>query len=111
MLSPGREAGMRRDVFSEEHELFSSQFRRFAASEIAPQIGAWNAAGRSDPAVWRRCGEAGFLGACTPEEYGGAAGDFLFDAVIMEELADIRAHGLMLSLHSDIVMPYLIHYG
>ncbi len=102
---------MRRDVFSEEHELFRSQFRRFAAAEIAPHIGAWNAAGRSDPAVWRRCGEAGFLGACAPEEYGGAEGDFLFDAVIMEELADIRAHGLMLSLHSDIVMPYLIHYG
>ncbi len=102
---------MRRDVFSEEHELFRSEFRRFAAAEIAPHIGAWNAAGRSDPAVWRRCGEAGFLGACAPEEYGGAGGDFLFDAVIMEELADIRAHGLMLSLHSDIVMPYLIHYG
>ena len=102
---------MRRDVFSEEHELFRAEFRRFAAAEIAPHIAAWNAAGRSDPAVWRRCGEAGFLGACAPEEYGGAAGDFLFDAVIMEELSDIRAHGLMLSLHSDIVMPYLVHYA
>jgi acyl-CoA dehydrogenase len=102
---------MRREVFSEEHELFRAEFRRFAAAEIAPYIAEWNAAGRTDPAVWRRCGEAGFLGACAPEEYGGAAGDFRFDAVIMEELADIRAHGLMLSLHSDIVMPYLVHYA
>ena len=102
---------MKRDLFSDEHELFRAEFRRFAAAEIEPQIARWNEAGRSDPAVWRRCGEAGFLGACAPEEYGGAGGDFLFDAVIMEELARIRAHALMLSLHSDIVMPYLIHYG
>ncbi len=102
---------MARDVFSEEHELFRREFRRFAAAEIEPRIAEWNERGRSDPETWRRCGEAGFLGACAPEEYGGAAGDFLFDAVITEELARIRAHGLMLSLHSDIVMPYLVHYG
>ena len=29
----------------------------------------------------------------------------------MEELAWIRAHALMASLHSDICMPYLILYG
>jgi acyl-CoA dehydrogenase len=102
---------MQRDIFSDEHELFRAEFRRFAEAEIEPQIPKWNEAGRSDPAVWRRCGEAGFLGACAPEVYGGAGGDFLFDAVIMEELARIRAHALMISLHSDIVMPYLIHYG
>jgi alkylation response protein AidB-like acyl-CoA dehydrogenase len=29
----------------------------------------------------------------------------------MEEIAWLRAHALMLSLHSDICMPYLIRYG
>ena len=29
---------MRRDIFSEEHELFREQFRRFAEAEIAPKI-------------------------------------------------------------------------
>ena len=52
-----------------------------------------------DPETWRRCGEAGFLGACAPEEYGGAGGDFLFDAIINEELALVRAHALMIGLH------------
>jgi acyl-CoA dehydrogenase len=100
-----------RDVYSEEHELFRAQFRRFAEAEIAPRIEAWNRDGSTDKASWRRVGEAGFLGATAPVEYGGAGGDFLFDAVLIEEMARIRAHAMMLSLHSDICMPYLVHYG
>jgi acyl-CoA dehydrogenase len=102
---------MRRDVFDEEHELFRDQFRRFAEAEIAPKVAGWNAEGRSDRETWRRLGEAGYLGACAPEAYGGAGGDFRYDAVLMEELARLRAHAVMVSLHSDIVMPYLVHYG
>ncbi len=100
-----------RDVYSEEHELFRAQFRRFAEAEIAPRIPAWNRDGRTDKETWKRAGKEGFLGASAPVEYGGAGGDFLFDAVLMEEMARIRAHAMMMSLHSDICMPYLVHYG
>jgi acyl-CoA dehydrogenase len=31
--------------------------------------------------------------------------------MLMEEMARIRAHAMMLSLHSDICMPYLVHYA
>ncbi len=102
---------MKRDIYSEEHELFRDQFRRFAAAEIEPKIEAWNKQGMSDRETWRRCGEAGFLGANQPEEYGGSGADFLFDSVIMEELARIRAHAIMISLHSDICLPYIVTYG
>jgi len=102
---------MRRDLFSEEHELFRAQFRRFAEKEIEPKIAGWNARGMSDRETWRRCGEEGFLGANQPEAYGGAGGDFLYDAIVMEELARLRAHALMISLHSDICMPYITTYG
>jgi acyl-CoA dehydrogenase len=102
---------MKRDIFSEEHELFRDQFRRFAEKEIEPKIAGWNAQGMSDRETWNRCGEAGFLGANQPEEYGGSGGDFLYDAIIMEELARIRAHALMISLHSDICIPYVLGYG
>jgi acyl-CoA dehydrogenase len=102
---------MRRDIFGEEHEQFRQQFRRFAAREIAPKVEEWNARGMSDRDTWRRAGAEGFLGACAPVEYGGAGGDFLYDAIIIEEMALIRAHGMMISLHSDIIMPYLITYG
>jgi len=102
---------MRRDLFSEEHDLFRAQFRRFAEKEIEPKIAGWNARGMSDRETWRRCGEEGFLGANQPEAYGGAGGDFLYDAIVMEELARLRAHALMISLHSDICMPYITTYG
>ena len=102
---------MRRTVFGDEHELFRGEFRRFAEAEIAPKVAEWNRNGRTDPATWRRAGEAGFLGVMAPEEYGGAGADYKFSAVIHEELARVRGHALMLSLHSDICMPYLIHFG
>ncbi len=102
---------MRREIFSHEHELFRSQFRRFAEREVVPKIARWNAQGMSDRETWRRAGEEGFLGANQPVEYGGSGGDFLYDAIIMEEMADLRAHAMMISLHCDICMPYLVSYG
>jgi acyl-CoA dehydrogenase len=102
---------MRRDVFSDEHEHFRGEFRRFVEAEIEPKVLGWNAAGTTDKATWKLCGEHGFLGASQPEEFGGGGGDFLFEAVIIEELSRVRAHALMLSLHSDICMPYLTEYA
>jgi acyl-CoA dehydrogenase len=95
---------MERDIFSDEHDLFREQFRRFAEAELAPKVEKWNANGISDRESWRRMGDQ-------PEEYGGAGADFLYDAIVMEELARIRAHGLMMSLHSDICLPYLTEFG
>ena len=102
---------LRRDLFGEEHEMFREQCRRFVAAEIEPKVEQWNAAGRSDPETWRRCGAAGYLGANQPEEFGGAGGDFLYAAIVGEELSRVRAHALMLTLHSDIVLPYLVTFG
>jgi acyl-CoA dehydrogenase len=102
---------MRRTIFSDEHDLFRSEFRRFAEAEIVPHLEAWNEAGISDRRAWKKMGEAGFLGANQPEEYGGAGGDFLFDAIIIEELADLRAHALQASLHTDICLPYLTTFA
>jgi acyl-CoA dehydrogenase len=105
------ESMLARDVYSEDHELFRAQFRRFAEAEIAPRVPGWNRDGRTDKETWKRAGQEGFLGAAAPVEYGGAGGDFLFEAVLIEEMARIRAHAMMISLHSDICMPYLVHYA
>ena len=43
---------MRREIFSEEHDLFREQFRRFVRDEVEPHVAGWNEAGQSeDPAV------------------------------------------------------------
>jgi acyl-CoA dehydrogenase len=102
---------MRREIFNDEHEHFRAEFRRFAEAEIVPHLADWNARGISDKAAWRKMGAAGYLGANAPEEYGGAGADFLFDAIVMEELAYLRAHALQASLHTDICMPYLSTFG
>jgi acyl-CoA dehydrogenase len=102
---------MKREIFSEEHELFREQVRRFVDREIEPKVADWNERGMVDRATWRRLGEEGLLGANQPVEYGGAGGDFLYDAIVMEEIARVRAHGLAASLHSDICLPYIVSYG
>jgi acyl-CoA dehydrogenase len=102
---------MRRDLFTAEHEMFREQFRRFAAREIEPRVAQWNRDRITDRETWRRMGAEGYLGPCMPEAYGGGGGDFLYDAIVMEELAWRRAHGLMTAVHSSICMPYLLSYG
>ena len=39
---------MKRNLYSEEHEIFRDGFRRFAEKEIVPRIDGWNAAGITD---------------------------------------------------------------
>lgn len=102
---------MQREIFCDEHEHFRAEFRRFVEAEIEPKVAGWNRAGITDRDTWRLCGQQGYLGASAPEEYGGGGADFLFEAVIIEELASVRAHALMLSLHSDICMPYLSEFA
>ena len=102
---------MRRDIFSDEHEQFRSQFRRFAEAEIAPRVEEWNARGITDRETWQRVGREGFLGVNAPEEYGGAEAGYRYAAIIHEELARVRGHAMMIGLHSDICMPYITHYG
>jgi acyl-CoA dehydrogenase len=72
---------------------------------------AWNQAGITPRSIWKRMGEEGYLGADQPAAYGGAGADFLYDAIVMEELAYARAHALQASLHTDICLPYLTSYG
>ena len=46
-----------------------------------------------------------------PEAYGGLGADFLYSAVVIEEISRLGLTGIGFSLHSDIVAPYILHYG
>ena len=100
-----------RTLFSAEHELFRDQVKRFVANEVLPHHAAWEAAGIVPRSLWHKAGEAGLLCIEVPEEYGGGGGDFLSGAIIIEEMARAGATGPTFYLHSDIVAPYLVHYG
>src|SRR2546427_13301510 len=101
---------MRREIFTEDHDLFRDQVRRFAEREIEPKVPEWNERGMVDRAIWRRLGEEGLLGANQPVEYGGAGGDFLYDAIIIEEVARVRAHGFGAFLPFANLFPYLLRH-
>ncbi|QJW84562.1 acyl-CoA dehydrogenase [Ramlibacter terrae] len=100
-----------RTVFSPDHEAFRDAFRRFMDKEIAPFHEAWEEQGYVDREVWRKTGANGYLCATLPEAYGGAGVDKLYSVVQMEELARGGFSGIGFGLHSEIVAPYLLHYG
>ena len=100
-----------RTLFNSDHESFRDSFRRFLDKEVAPFHADWEEQGYVDRAVWNKAGENGFLCTSMPEEYGGAGADKLFSVIEMEELGRSGFSGIGYSLHSEIVAPYLLHYG
>ena len=100
-----------RTLFTPEHEAFRDSFRRFMEKEIAPHHEAWEEQGYVDRAVWNKAGENGFLCMTMPEVYGGSDADKLYSVVQMEELARGGFTGIGYGLHSEIVAPYVLHYG
>ena len=100
-----------RTLFSPEHDAFRDSFKRFMNAEIAPYHAAWEEDGHVDKAVWRKAGELGFLGMSLPEAHGGADADKLFSIIQIEELSAAGFSGVGFGLHSEIVAPYVLHYG
>ena len=98
-------------LYTEEHRIFRDSFRKYASKEIAPNVEKWEEQGFVSKEAWKSVGEQGFLCPWLEEEYGGLEVDFLYSVIIMEELAKIGALGFVISLHSDIVVPYVHSYG
>ena len=100
-----------RTLFNSDHVAFRDSFRKFIEQEIAPFHADWEEQGYVDRKVWNKAGENGFLCTSMPEEYGGVGADKLFSVIEMEELGRSGFSGIGYSLHSEIVAPYLLHYG
>jgi len=100
-----------RTLFQPEHQAFADSFRRFVEKEITPHHAAWEDQGYVARDVWTQAGANGFLCMSLPEEYGGAGADKLYSVVQMEEIARANATGIGFGLHSEIVAPYILHYG
>jgi len=100
-----------RTLLGPDHEAFAESFRRFIEKEIAPHHADWEERGYVDRAIWNKAGENGFLCLSMPEEYGGAGADRLYSVAQMEEIARAGCTGIGFGLHSEIVAPYILHYG
>jgi len=102
---------MDRTLFDAEHATFRQTFRQFIDREIRPHQERWREQGQVDREIWRKAGAQGFLCPWLDEKYGGPGADFLCSVVVMEELARAYESGFAMSLHSDIVVPYLHAFG
>lgn len=105
---------MERSIYNDEHQLFAQSVRDFVAKEIVPYNAQWEKDHMVSRESWLKFGEAGFLCMQVDEQYGGLGiKDFRYNAIIAEELARTGCAGPAVGypLHSDIVCPYIEHYG
>ncbi|WP_044894149.1 acyl-CoA dehydrogenase family protein [Bacillus alveayuensis] len=95
----------------EEHHIFRDAFRKFLEKEAYPYFDEWEKQGIIPREFWRKMGEQGFLCPWVDEQYGGLNADFAYSVVINEELEKVGSSMVGISLHNDIVVPYLAEYG
>jgi len=100
-----------RHIFGPEHDAWRAEVAAFLSAEIVPHHDQWVTARRTPRQAWTQAGAAGLLGRGLPQAYGGGGRDFRDSAVVIEELARHRVHGLFSCLQSDIVAPVLLRLG
>lgn len=100
---------MQYDIFSEEHEEFRRQLKKFFAEKVAPFRDEWDAKRQIPRSIWNEMGKMGFLGFCYDPEYGGLGVDVLFRIVMAEELAlsGNAAFGVAVAGHNDMSTTYI----
>ena len=94
--------------YQEEHRIFREAFCKFLEKEIVPHVDQWEEEGIVPRWAWEKLGSNGFLCTAVPVEYGGQNADFLYSAILIEEMARANFYGLSARLHSDVVVPYLL---
>ena len=103
--------GMQRSLYDETRDLFRDAVRAVVEKEVRPHVDEWERAGIVDKAMFRKAGDAGFLGMAAPVEYGGGGTpDFRFNAVMNEEFcaAGVGASAACILLHNDTCLPYFL---
>lgn len=100
-----------RAIFSSDHEMFRDSVRRFVDTELKPFHEEWEDAGVVPREVWRKAGAAGLLCCNVAEAYGGSGSDFLYNCVVIEELARAGITGPGFNVHSDMVATYIERFA
>ena len=99
--------------FGEDHEIYRTMVIRFVDDTLLPGNLQWEKDGCVPREVWEAAGELGLLCPSVPEELGGSGADFLFDVVLIEEMARAGVAGPLggFIVHSNVVTPYIVAFG
>ena len=99
--------------FGEEHEELRASVRGFFERELAPHAHEWERERWFPDEVFGKLAAQGLLGLKYPAEYGGQGGDYLHEAILIEELARIGSGGTAAGIgaHVNIATPPIWKFG
>jgi acyl-CoA dehydrogenase len=99
--------------FTEEHEELRASARGFIERELAPHAQQWEDEHWFPDEVFDKLAAQGLLGLKYPTAYGGQGGDYLHDAVLIEELARVGSGGTAAGIgaHVNIATPPIWRFG
>jgi len=99
--------------FTDEHEQLRESIRGFIDRELAPHSQEWEDEQWFPDEVFGKLADQGLLGLKYPAELGGQGGDYLHDAVLIEELARIGSGGTAAGIgaHVNIATPPIWKFG
>ncbi|MFS0764160.1 acyl-CoA dehydrogenase family protein [Peribacillus phoenicis] len=100
-----------RSFLTEEHLLFKQSIREFLAKEAVPFYDQWKNEGGIPCSFWKKIGDNGFLCPWLDMEFGGLGADFGYSVVLTEELEMVGSALGGISIHSDVVAPYIASFG
>jgi butyryl-CoA dehydrogenase len=99
------------DLTQDQREI-QALTRDFARAEIEPHAAQWDRDHHFPRDLFSKLAELGLMGACVPEEYGGAGVDFLSYILVLEELSRADAGvGVTVAVHTSAVTLPLLAYG
>jgi acyl-CoA dehydrogenase len=99
--------------FGQEHEELRASVRGFLERELAPHAADWEREEWFPDEVFTKLAGQGLLGLKYPTEYGGEGGDYLHEAVLVEELSRIGSGGTAAGIgaHNNIATPPIWKFG
>ena len=100
---------MYQHFFTEEHNAFREEFRKFLSREVSPHIDKWEKEGTIPRDIWSKFGEMGYFGIRYPEKYGGLDLDIFYMVIWLEELQRINSGGFAAAMwaHAFLAMTHL----
>jgi butyryl-CoA dehydrogenase len=99
------------DLTPEQREI-QALAREFAAAEIEPHAAEWDREHRFPQELFGKLAQLGLMGACVPEEYGGAGADFLSYILMLEEISRADAGvGVTVAVHTSAVTLPILTFG
>ncbi|MEO7150303.1 MAG: acyl-CoA dehydrogenase family protein [Burkholderiaceae bacterium] len=101
-------------MFTSDHIALQDSVAKFIAREITPHVDEWEAAEIFPAhALFKKLGNAGYLGVNKPVEFGGMGLDYSYEIAFCEAIGAVGAGGvgMAIAVQTDMATPALARFG